>query len=168
MDLGVIIFIVLITLVLIGGLLWYFFGQPRIDCTKKEADTTKHIKTWIKDDKTSNCNIDTCEDKYEKSSDGTTCTIKAKKPTSSKYKLYSDYPCHDSTVQENTPCPTTTYETAKTQEDCEKLCDDYKKRPECLAISWDDTNKKCSLYKDSNFYDKKCTGRIEACYKKTS
>jgi len=175
MDQGLIIFVVFVILILVGGLVWwYFFSKPVTDCTKKEADKTKHIKTWIKDDKTTNCIIGTCESKYEKSSDGTTCTIKANKPKSSKYKPYSDYPCHDENVKKNTKCPQLTYEknTTKTQADCEKLCDSHKRskntNDECTAISWDETNKKCSLYTDQKFSNLPCTDSTESCYKKTS
>jgi len=71
MEPGIIIFIIIILVVLAGGLLWYLFGKPGIDCTKKEADTTKHVLTWKFDDKTSKCNADTCEPKYEIADDGT-------------------------------------------------------------------------------------------------
>jgi len=78
MNWGIFIFI----LVLIfsgGGVLWYFVGQPWWDkssCNKKKADTTKHVLTWVYDDKTSNCNVGTCESKYEKAQDGASCILK--------------------------------------------------------------------------------------------
>jgi len=74
MNQGVIFIFIIFILILTGGLLWYFVGQPwwnKSSCNKKKADTAKHVLTWKFDDKTSNCNVGTCEDKYEIADDGT-------------------------------------------------------------------------------------------------